>query len=179
MGGPKKDEKTPVKERHGSMRVPLSLVTTLATLAFGRQGMPIRGERALRKGRVPFRVHGKCGQEDVGAMHDKLWDDRHVEVFPSNAPYVEHQAFDRNLCSRSLMVQRIFEQQRKCPKGGGEALPGVSFPPWKGSASRKNHEERMTVARVVVRAQVTLLDAANFSQAKLPTKREVIRGLCC
>ena len=39
------------------------------------------------------------------------------------------------------MVQRIFEQQRKCHKGGGEALPGVSLPPWKRSASSKNHEE--------------------------------------
>ena len=48
------DEKTEVKERHGSMSVPLSLVTTLATLEFGRQGMPIRGERALRNGRSGF-----------------------------------------------------------------------------------------------------------------------------
>ena len=56
--------------------------------------MPIRGERALRNGRsVFFRIHGKCGQEDVGAMHDKLCDDQHVEVFLSNAPYVEHQVF--------------------------------------------------------------------------------------
>ena len=54
-----------------------------------------------------FRIHGKCGQEDVGAMHDKLWDEQHVEVFPSNAPYVEHQAFDRNLFSRSSTVRRV------------------------------------------------------------------------
>ena len=40
-----------------------------------------------------FRIHGKCGQEDVGAMHDQPKDDRHVEVFPSNTPYVEHQGF--------------------------------------------------------------------------------------
>ena len=104
----RKNEKTPVRERHGSMRVPLSLVTALATLEFGRQGMPIRGKRVLHNGRsVFFRIHGKCGQEDVGAMHDQLWDDLHVEVFPSNAPYVEHEAFDRNLFSRSSTVRRI------------------------------------------------------------------------
>ena len=89
----KKNEKTEVKERSGSMRVPLSLVTTLETLEFGRQGMPIKGERVLRNGTVGFRFHGRCGQEDVGAMHDQLWDDRLVEVFTSNAPYVEHQGF--------------------------------------------------------------------------------------
>ena len=61
----------------------------------------------MRNGRVAFRVHGICGQEYVGAMHDKLWDEQHVEVFPSNAPYVEHQAFDRNLFSRSSTVRRV------------------------------------------------------------------------
>ena len=29
-----------------------------------------------------------------------------MEVFPSNAPYVEHQSFDRNLFSRSSTVRR-------------------------------------------------------------------------
>ena len=51
------------------------------------------------------------------------------------------------------MVQRIFEQQRKGHKGG-EALPGVSLPPRKGSASRKNRDggpARVAVARVAVR----------------------------
>ena len=61
------------------MRVPLSLVTTLETIEFGRQGMSIRGERVVRNGKVVFRAHGKCGQEDVGAMHDQPRDDRLVE----------------------------------------------------------------------------------------------------
>ena len=47
----------------------------------------------MRNGTLVFMVHGKCGQEDVGAMHDKLWDEQHVEVFPSNVSYVEHQFF--------------------------------------------------------------------------------------
>ena len=50
----RKNEKTPVRERHGSMRVPFSLVTALATLEFGRQGMPIRGERACATAEVVF-----------------------------------------------------------------------------------------------------------------------------
>ena len=80
------------------MRVPLSPVTTLKTLEFGRQGVPIRGERVLRNGKVVFRVHGKCGQEDVGAVHDQLWDDRYVEVFPSNAPFIEHEGSASGTC---------------------------------------------------------------------------------
>ena len=45
----------------------------------------------------------------------------------------------------------------------------MSLPPWKGSASRNNHDgwsARVTVARVAVRAQLTLLDAASLSQAR-------------
>ena len=76
-------------------------------------------------------VHGTCGQEDVGAMHDKLWDEQHVEVFPSNVSYVEHQFFfvlKEDIVLKVLMVQKIFEQQRKAPVEEAKALPGVSLP---------------------------------------------------
>ena len=129
-----------MKERHGSMRVPPSLVTTFETLEFGRQGMPISVNRLLRNGRVVFRLHGKCGQEDVGAMHDQLWDDRHVEVFPSVAPYVKHEGFESGTCSQGLPRYAGFEQQRRGSRRGGEALLGASLPPWKALATRKNHD---------------------------------------
>ena len=91
------------------------------------------------------------------------------EVFPSTTPYIEYQGFERGHCAQGPSWYKGFEQQRKCPKGGGEGLPGASQPPWKVSASRNNHDAwsaRVTVARVAVRAQLTLLDAASFSQAR-------------
>ena len=109
----KKDEKTEVKERSGSMRVPISLVTTLETIEFGRQGMSIRGERAVRNGKVVFRAHGKCGQEDVGAMHDQPRDDRLVEVFTSNAPCAEHEPVLKVLPGTQDLSSRGRVQKRR------------------------------------------------------------------
>ena len=149
------------------MRVPLSLVTTLETIEFGRQGMSIRGERVLRNGKVVFRAHGKCGQEDVGAMHDQPRDDRLVEVFTSNAPYVEHEGFESGTWSQGPRCAG-YEQQRKRSRRGGEASPGVSLPPWKALATRKTMTggtARVTAARVAVRGQAALLDPSRFRQA--------------
>ena len=150
------------------MRVPLSLVTTLETIEFGRQGMQIRVERALRNGKVVFRAHGKCGQEDVGAMHDQPRDDRLVEVFTSNAPYVEHEGFESGTWSQGPPRYAGYEQQRKRSRRGGEASPGVSLPPWKALATRKTmtgRTARVTAARVAVRGQAALLDPSRFRQA--------------
>ena len=145
-GRTEKDEKTEVKERHGSMRVPLSLVTTLATLKFGRQGMPIRGERVLRNGRSGFsgftanvgrktweRCMTSCGMTGMWRSSRRTRHTLSIRLLTGT-------------CSQGPPRYAGFEQQRKCPRRGGEALPGVSLPPWKGSASRKNHEERTSTA---------------------------------
>ena len=169
------------------MRVPLSLVTTLETIEFGRQGTPIRGERVLRNGTVVFRFHGRCRQEDVGAMHDQLWDDWHLEVFASNAPYVEHEGFEGGTCSQGPPRYAGFEQQRKRSRGGGEGLPGASQPPWKGSASRNNRDGWTSTSDSCsgCSSGTSDFDPSRFAQAgwfrenHLHTKRVVIRGIRC
>ena len=102
-------------------------------------------------------------------MRDQPKDDRHSEVFPSNVPYVEHQGFfERGHCAQCPSWCEGFEQQRKCPKGGRERLLRGSQPPRNWSASRKNRDggpARVAVALFAVRPQLTLLDAARFSQA--------------
>ena len=119
-GRTEKDEKTQVKERHGSMRVPLSLVTTLATLKFGRQGMPIRGERVLRNGRSGFsgftanvgrktweRCMTSCGMTSMWRSSRRTCHTSSIRFF----------FFGRGHCAQGpSMVQRIFEQQRKGPE---------------------------------------------------------------
>ena len=70
-------------------------------------------------------------------------------------------------CSQGPPRFAGFEQQRKCLKGGGEAPPGVSLPPWKRSASRKNHEEWTCTADSCSGCSSGTsdsLDASSFSQ---------------
>ena len=105
----------------------------------------------------------------MGAMHDKLWDDRHVEVFPSNAPYVQHEVFlkvepvlkvlhgTKDLSSRGKLQKRR-GSATWCELANMEGVGDWEVSPESGPA-------RVTLARVAVRAQVTLLDASSFGQA--------------
>ena len=93
--------------------------------------MLVRAQSIMGNGALVSKVQGKYGVEDLDVMHCQPEDERHGEVFRSNTPYVEHQGFLKE--DTVLMVPswyKGFEQQRKCPKGGGEGLPGGSQPPW-------------------------------------------------
>ena len=59
--------------------------------------------------------------EDFDVMHDKLWDDQRVEVFPSNRPHVEHQGFRKEgtvLKNRRLVAQFVMTRatSSRCEK---------------------------------------------------------------
>ena len=98
------------------MRVPLSLVMSFFPGVRKTRNANQR-RNSLAQWQSSFSgVHGKFGQDDVGAMHDQLWDDRHVEVFPSNAPHVEHEGFESGTCSQGPSWYKGFEQQRKAPE---------------------------------------------------------------
>ena len=99
-------EKVDLTFLHGQQRccAPLHehtpLFNGMGTEALERQGRVVRPQRVMRNGTVGFSVQGKYGQEDVGAMHDQLKDDRHGEVFPSNAPFIEHEGSASGTCSQ-------------------------------------------------------------------------------
>ena len=110
-------------------------------------------------------------------MRDQPKGDWHVAAL--SMPYVEHSDFfESGHCTQGPPRYERFELLRKGPRRGGEALPGVSLPPWKASATRKTMmggSARVTAAQVAVRAQVTLWDASSFSQDSRSMQNPLIK----